>query len=270
MSGSIDVLLVGANEETLGTELREGGFFRVPPFTVFWFRNRGREVASLVQLIVPFCEPGDLDADVPESGILVEPWEQARPAALPVVFRADAERYPVLAAEEAVSSGAALASPWARHAGDVAPFHVVHNLKVGLSTKIVYGETGSIMVARRPDGYHSTPHFHACEQINYVSEGEIWGYVADLKGNAGSYHLRKGDLWRVPDMAVHWTWNRSGGPCELVEFHSPGMPADPDLGSGAGGLFGEGEERRMTGAPRNVFIDPAHGPVELIESEESP
>ena len=265
--GVIDVMMVGPNEEPIGRELSKGGFFRVPPFTVFWFRNRGRVLASLVQFIVPFCESGDLDAENPETGLLIEPWEHAAPAAMPVMFKADAERYPIIETEKSVVTGDSAESSWVLREEEVESFSVVHNLRVGLTTKVVYGETGSIMVARRPNGYHSTPHFHACEQINFVSEGEIWGYVADLKGNAGTYHLKQGDLWRVPDMAVHWTWNQSGAPCELVEFHSPGMHADPDLGHGAVGLFGETEARRMSGEARNVFIDPLQVPVELIEGQ---
>lgn len=45
------------------------------------------------------------------------------------------------------------------------------------------------MIASRAPGYHTRPHAHESEQINYVLEGEIWFFVED-KG----FLCRKGDL----------------------------------------------------------------------------
>src|SRR3954451_9369237 len=43
-----------------------------------------------------------------------------------------------------------------------------------MSTQRVYGVNNSIMFAARGPGYHTKPHRHECEQINYIVEGEMW------------------------------------------------------------------------------------------------
>src|SRR5574341_1011545 len=47
-----------------------------------------------------------------------------------------------------------------------------------------YGNECSLMHAVRAPGYHTTPHVHESEQINYVLEGEIWFFVEE--GAVGS------------------------------------------------------------------------------------
>ena len=42
-----------------------------------------------------------------------------------------------------------------------------------------YGNECSLMIAVRAPGYHTKPHAHESEQINYVLEGEIWFFVED-------------------------------------------------------------------------------------------
>ena len=56
-----------------------------------------------------------------------------------------------------------------------------------------YGNECSLMIATRRPGYHTKPHQHESEQINYVLEGEIWFFVKD-KG----YLCKKGDFHRIP------------------------------------------------------------------------
>jgi quercetin dioxygenase-like cupin family protein len=108
-------------------------------------------------------------------------------------------------------------------AGDVPESKVPMKLKAGaLSTKQVFGRDASIMIARRSAGYHSRPHVHNCEQLNYVMEGEIWIFT-----NGDRFHLREGDFNRVPKMAVHWAWNRSDRDCVLFECHAPGLDMLP-------------------------------------------
>ncbi len=34
-----------------------------------------------------------------------------------------------------------------------------------------YGNECSLMIATRAPGYHTTPHTHECEQLNYIQEG---------------------------------------------------------------------------------------------------
>ena len=108
-------------------------------------------------------------------------------------------------------------------AQDVPEAKVIMKVTGGaLSTKQVFGLESSLMVARRSAGYHSRPHLHNAEQLNYVAEGEIWIYV---EGEA--FHLRSGDFLRVPRMAVHWAWNRSDADCVLIESHAPGLDVLP-------------------------------------------
>lgn len=87
-----------------------------------------------------------------------------------------------------------------------------------LRTKQVFGQNSSLMVAARSAGYHSEPHQHDCEQLNYVQRGELWVFVEET-----AYHLHPGDFLRIPPNAVHWAWNRAEIDCELIELHTPGL-----------------------------------------------
>ncbi|MER7542894.1 cupin domain-containing protein [Actinomadura sp.] len=102
-----------------------------------------------------------------------------------------------------------------------------------LRTKQVLGQNSSMMIAARSGGYHSEPHAHDCEQLNYVQSGEIWVFIEDT-----AYHLRTGDFLRIPPNAVHWAWNRSDASCELIEMHTPGLILD---GIDAPRLVADGE-----------------------------
>jgi len=104
-----------------------------------------------------------------------------------------------------------------------------------MSTKTVYGNDCNLMVAVRPGGYHSQPHVHDAEQLNYVTDGEIWVFVDDQ-----AFLARTGDFYRVPRNAVHWGWNRSDRPCTIVECHAPAV--DPEKRKNAVGLYAEGEQ----------------------------
>src|SRR5215217_7918467 len=70
-------------------------------------------------------------------------------------------------------------------------------------TKMVYGNDCNMMLAVRAPGYHSHPHTHDAEQLNYLLEGEVWVFVED-----DGFLMRKGDFCRIPRNAVHWAWNR--------------------------------------------------------------
>lgn len=111
-----------------------------------------------------------------------------------------------------------------------------------------YGNESSLLIASRPPGYHTRPHTHASEQINYVLQGEIWFFVED-KG----YHCKKGDFHRIPAHRVHWAWNRSNAVAIVVESHSP-----PLVGGGlrddAAALFDDGEQPELRGEGENKFV----------------
>ena len=125
-----------------------------------------------------------------------------------------------------------------------------HTATEAMLTKRVFGNDGSLMVATRHGGYHSYPHRHDAEQLNYCLDGEIWIFVED-KGHL----LRKGDFSRVPKGKVHWAWNRSDKDCTLVEAHMPAMsfPDDPERDSKLVGLFDEGEKPEGNARAFNIF-----------------
>ncbi len=108
-------------------------------------------------------------------------------------------------------------------AADAVPEDVVEMKTSGgeLRTKQVTGTASSMTVATRTSGYHSQPHFHDCEQINYVVAGEIWVFVEDR-----AFVLRPGDFLRIPPSAMHWAWNRSEDDVQLIELHTPGLLLD--------------------------------------------
>lgn len=118
------------------------------------------------------------------------------------------------------------------------------------TTKVVYGNSASLMIATRPSGYHSAPHRHDCEQLNWLQSGELWVFIDEA-----AYHLRAGDFLRIPAGEVHWSWNRSDTtPCTLIEVHSPGLHADPLVKTFAVGLHHDGEQPAFVGSPVNTFL----------------
>jgi mannose-6-phosphate isomerase-like protein (cupin superfamily) len=120
-----------------------------------------------------------------------------------------------------------------------------------LRTRQVFGRQSSLIIASRSGGYHSLPHSHDCEQLNYVQAGEIWVFVEDT-----ACPLRAGDFLRIPAGAVHWAWNRGQDDCELIEVHSPGL-----LLPGAGGaprLLADTEQDAGVDAVPNEWADTSY------------
>jgi quercetin dioxygenase-like cupin family protein len=103
-----------------------------------------------------------------------------------------------------------------------------------MSTKMVFGNDCNLMVAVRAPGYHSNPHRHDCEQINYVLEGEVWVFLEN-----DAFLMKKGDFSRIPRNALHWAWNRGTTDCTLIECHAPAC--DPLVRQNAVGLYADGE-----------------------------
>jgi quercetin dioxygenase-like cupin family protein len=125
-------------------------------------------------------------------------------------------------------------------------------------TTFVSGKHVNLMIAHRPPGYHSRPHAHDAEQLNYVQEGEVWFFVGDR-----GWHLRAGDFFRVPRGAVHWMWNRTARPLVLIEAHAPSMADDPLFAAFAVRLVDAGEDGALPESASNRMVegyDPA--PVE--------
>jgi quercetin dioxygenase-like cupin family protein len=111
-----------------------------------------------------------------------------------------------------------------------------------------YGNECSMMIAVRAPGYHTKPHVHESEQINYVMEGEIWFFVEE-KG----FHCKKGDFQRIPANKIHWAWNRSDKDAMVAEAHAPGLIGGR-TGEGAVALFDEGETPQIRGPGENRFV----------------
>ncbi len=117
-----------------------------------------------------------------------------------------------------------------------------------LLAKMVFGSDTSIMIARREQGYHSKPHYHDSEQMNYVMEGSVWLFVGDQ-----GYRAVKGDIVRIPRNAVHWAWVRDKGGCILFESHTPPLTGDAKMKKGALSLLGPGESRAKVKGIRNLW-----------------
>ena len=121
-----------------------------------------------------------------------------------------------------------------------------------MSTKMVYGNDCNMMIAVRAPGYHSNPHTHDAEQINYVLDGEVWVFMEN-----DAFLMKKGDFSRIPRNAIHWAWVRGDKPCTLVEVHAPAC--DPLVRKNAHGLYAEGEARDLATAVdtvRTLDFDP--------------
>jgi len=111
-----------------------------------------------------------------------------------------------------------------------------------IGAQIAYGRDVSLMIATRQPGYHSKPHLHDAEQLNYVLEGELHVFVE----NAG-FLAKKGDVFRIPHNAVHWSWVRGNGPCVLLEAHAPPLVGDPGVTDTAVALMSVAERETVTG-----------------------
>jgi quercetin dioxygenase-like cupin family protein len=112
------------------------------------------------------------------------------------------------------------------------------NQDIVMSTQRVFGKDTSIMFAERGPGYHTRPHRHECEQMNYVVSGEIWFFVEDQ-----GYCCKQGDLMRIPRGKVHWAYNCAHGDAIVIESHTPPLIGNnADARKTAIPLLGEDEK----------------------------
>lgn len=114
--------------------------------------------------------------------------------------------------------------------------------------KKAYGNECSLMIAVRAPGYHTKPHAHESEQINYVLEGEIWFFVEDR-----GFHCRQGDFQRIPAHKTHWAWNRSNQNATVAEAHAPALIGGRSA-EGAVGLFDDNENPAIRGPGENKYV----------------
>ena len=138
------------------------------------------------------------------------------------------------------------------------------NENVVLSAQVVYGNETSIMFAERGPGYHTRPHQHEAEQMNYILSGEIWFYV-DGRG----YLCKPGDIMRIPKDKIHWAWNRGGELAKIIETHCP-----PLIGNHAAarstsvGLLGPEEDKEKVPYVINKVIPMDPKDVAAIEQRD--
>lgn len=125
--------------------------------------------------------------------------------------------------------------------------NALRTLAGAMSTKVVHGDECSIVVARRESGYHSRPHYHESEQLNYVIEGEMWVFVEEE-----GFVARAGDFFRIPANAVHWAFNRNDEPVTSFQVHSP--PLEPSRPA-AHSLYADDEVPAPRGDSRNIAIE---------------
>jgi quercetin dioxygenase-like cupin family protein len=143
-----------------------------------------------------------------------------------------------------------LVRPQSIHApAESVPEDVADMGSASFRTRAVFGSNSSLMIATRPPGYHSEPHTHDCEQLNWLQSGQLWVFVVDR-----AFHLRTGDFLRIPPNAPHWSWNKFDEPCTLVEVHTPGMQHDALISGFAVGLHDEGEPVEFLGSPVTEFL----------------
>jgi mannose-6-phosphate isomerase-like protein (cupin superfamily) len=117
-----------------------------------------------------------------------------------------------------------------------------------IGARIAYGKDASLIVATRQPGYHSRPHLHDAEQLNYVLAGQLYVFIGD-----SGFLVRQGDLFRVPRNAIHWSWVQGAVPCVLLEVHAPPLIGDPGVTDTAIALMGEDEARNDITAIGSVW-----------------
>src|SRR5258708_19534685 len=128
-----------------------------------------------------------------------------------------------------------------------------------IGAQIADGLESSVMVAVRQPQYHSRPHSHDAEQLNYVIQGELYVFVDD-----SGFLAKEGDIFRIPRNAVHWSWVQGTVPCVLLETHTPPLIGDEGVTDTAVALLGPAES--PTGTARFPPFCPqgvVQGPVNL-------
>jgi quercetin dioxygenase-like cupin family protein len=137
----------------------------------------------------------------------------------------------------------------------------------GHDMTLVYGQDAALALSLRRGGYHSSPHIHDYEQINFIQEGEMWFFIHD-KG----YHVKKGDFLRIPRNAIHWSWVKTEEPCLCYEVFCPPPPQTNRKAADAAGtaLLDEGEEQLPKPSIGIYFIDMQFHGLDINEIEAKP
>jgi mannose-6-phosphate isomerase-like protein (cupin superfamily) len=127
-----------------------------------------------------------------------------------------------------------------------------------LRSQKVHGADTSLMFAERAAGYHTSPHMHDCEQMNYIVSGEIYFFV-DGRG----YRCRAGDVMRIPRNKVHWAWNRGTETAVIFESHAPPLR---DRGGDAAALLGPDDDAAKIQQTPNILVKMDQAEIDRIEA----
>lgn len=114
------------------------------------------------------------------------------------------------------------------------------------------------MVATRQPGYHSKPHKHDSEQLNYMMAGEAYVFIGDE-----IVYARAGDIVRIPRNVIHWSWVQGTEPCTMIEMHTPSLVGDPGVLDTAVPLLTEEEKADgFSSVPSEYLLDFDPAPYE--------
>ena len=113
-------------------------------------------------------------------------------------------------------------------------------LKAGsVTAQVAHGKDCSVILATRSPGYHSKPHRHEAEQLNYVVSGEAWLFVDDQ-----AFYGGPGSVSRIPAGAMHWAWVTGDEPLTVLEIHTPPLTGDGPVHKGRVSLCVSDEEEQ--------------------------
>jgi quercetin dioxygenase-like cupin family protein len=235
--------------EGKGYQLQAGDFVRIPPMAVHWSWNSAPESAGFYAFnTLPLVGNANVRAS---AGALLSGDEVIDEKAMPSSTWLS-DRY----VREAEAGGLKSEDTGLLIRNRDLPdsVHLTSAYTGRLSSKFVYGKRANLMLAKRAGKYHSPPHLHACDQMNYLISGELWIFLENE-----AYHLRPGDFMRVPRMAPHWAFNPSDEDCVLIESHSP--INDPSNKPYARGMFASNETSDIT-VVQNLWL-----PEKMAERE---
>lgn len=222
--------------------LHKGSFLHVPTNTVYWTRNQTTEIA---QVIVTQHVPNlRHDAGIRQAVSLLRKDEGMSDENASNLFWLS-NRY--LDGEDEFPQAGTDDPYWI--SGDrIQPSEHKHMRDAGgLFSLFVHAHQSNLLVAARPAGYHSKPHVHDCEQLNYLASGRLWIFIREQ-----AYLLKPGDLMRVPANEPHWAWNDGDTECSLIEAHSPVL--DASLKDHAVALYPTEQGQTYTEV-HNYFVD---------------
>ncbi len=202
-----------------GFVAKEGDVFRIPHNAVHWLRVHGADPCVLLEIHTPALIG---DPCVFDTAVALLRGAEALCQVRSVGSQWLTDVHPVHAERIGIELDALRVCLADVPETNLVPAKYLSGGSIG--AQIVYGRESSVMVATRQPGYHSKPHRHDAEQLNYVLQGELYVFV-----DVGGFLAKEGDVFRVPRNAIHWSWVQGTKPCVLLESHSPGLIGDPGV-----------------------------------------